>query len=333
LSWLRAGRAEQWEVLARAWLESQRWNDLALVPTLLPDPVRGWPNDPLQTRRQVMELLRQCTPGVWYPLAGFIAHVHQHTPDFLRPHADYEAWNLRDALTETSLRGFEAWHAVEGALLATLLTQPLAWLGIVDLGRASPLLAPESFRVSALGAALLTSAEVPTLPPPAPVALEPGAIFAVPLGRRYEHFQLSRIAEWTGKSADAYRYRLTSTSLTRARQQRIPLRRITEFLTEATGRSLPAALRKAIERAYRQGGRAQLTQVWVLRVKDPDLLDYEEVQELLQERLGPRVALVRDADVERLTTVLIQAGLLPDVEACFSFSASAGDICERRESP
>lgn len=315
LDWLRAERWDQWETLARAWLDSQHWNDLALTSTLRAEPDRGWPNDPLYTRQNVLEILARCTPGVWYPLEGFIAHVREYTPDYLRPNGDYDAWNLRDALTDIPLRGFEAWDAVEGALLATLLVQPLAWLGIVDLGSTNPLLPFNSFRIGDLGTALFGESDFLTLPLPEAVELEPGAILNVPLGRRYEHFQLSRIAEAVDKTGGSYRFRLTSASLSHGRQQNIPLPRILDFLSEATTQTLPAALRKAIERAYRQSGQVQLARAWILRVKDPDLLNYEEVRDLLQERLSPRVALIHASDVARLSTILIQAGLLVDVEA------------------
>jgi len=315
LTWLHSDRLEQWKALAQGWMDSQNWNDLVLVPALQPDPALGWPNNPLLTRRNVIELLERCTPGVWYPLAGFIAHVREHSPDFMRPNADYDAWSLRDALTEAPLRGFEAWDAVEGALLGTLLIQSLAWVGIVELGKANPILSPNSFRLSEMGAALLDLGEPPILSKPPMVELQNTGIIVVPAGSHYEHFQLSRIAEAVTATPTSYRYRLTPTSLARARRQHIPLRRIVEFLSEATGQALPAALRKAIERAYRQSGQVRLTQTWVLRAKDPDLLDYEEVRDLLQERLGPRVALVRATDIERLSNILIQAGLLADVEA------------------
>ena len=315
LDWLRADRWAQWRTVAQAWLDSQSWNDLALVPALQPDPAQGWPNDPLVTRRNALELLTRCTPGVWYPLTGFIAHIREHTPDFMRPGADYDAWSLRDALTEVPLRGFEAWDAVEGALLGMLLLQPLTWLGMVEVGQANPILPPESFRISVMGAALLELGDPPELPVPPEVELHATGALVVPAGSHYEHFQLSRIAEAVTTTPTSYRYRLTPASLARARRQHIPLRRIIEFLSEATERALPAALRKAIERTYRQRSQVRLAQTWVLRAKDPDLLDYEEVRALLQERLGPHVALVRAADVERLSAALIQAGLLADVEA------------------
>jgi hypothetical protein len=313
LAWLQEGRWAQWLALARAWQESAHWNDLAFVPTLHPDPVAGWPYDPLATRHNLLDLLRHCTPGVWYTLAEIVAYAREHAPDFLRVDGDYDTWSPRDALTEAPLRGFDAWESVEGALLAFVLTGPLFWLGLVDLGRAVSYLPPDTLRLNAAGAAFLGLEKPPELSPPSPVRIRRDGTLMVPIGRRYERFQLSRIALPVQDGA-AECYRLTPRSLARARQQHIPLERIIEFLEKATGRSLPAALRKAVEHAYRGGERAGLTRVWVLRVQDPDLLDYPALLSVLQERLGPRVALVREADRERVLALLVQEGVLPEVE-------------------
>ena len=86
-----------------------------------------------------------------------------------------------------------------------------------------------------------------------------------------------------------------------------------EFLQTATERPLPAAFQKAIERSYNAGEQVRLARVWLLRVKDPELLDYPAIRALLQERLGPRMALVRDSDRERLLALLIQEGLLSEI--------------------
>jgi hypothetical protein len=102
--------------------------------------------------------------------------------------------------------------------------------------------------------------------------------------------------------------------LRRARHQRISLERIVEFLEEAAGRPLPLSLRQGLERAYRDGGRVRMERGWVLRVKDPDLLDYPAVHDLIQERVGPRVALVREGDREQLLARLVQEGVLAEVE-------------------
>lgn len=317
LEWLRGGRRMQWCSLAQAWEQSRLWNDLAQISSLHPDPVRGWLNDPRASRARALGLLRRYTPGAWYTLTGLLDYAHEHEPDFLRPDGDYESWNLRDAATEAPLRGFATWPLVEGALLAFLVTGPLAWLGLVDLGWTAPHLPPDCFSINAAGAAFLKLDGDFTLPEPPPVELRRDGVLITPAGRRYERFQISRIAELVGMPGRAFgketAYRLTPLSLARAKAQRISLERILEFLQTATERPLPAAFQKAIERSYNAGEQVRLARVWLLRVKDPELLDYPAIHALLQERLGPRMALVRDSDRERLLELLIQEGLLSEI--------------------
>ncbi|MEA3310581.1 MAG: hypothetical protein U9Q70_13890 [Chloroflexota bacterium] len=316
VAWLRAEREQQWAAVVRAWEESVHWNDLQLVATLRPDPLRGWPNDPVASRRNVLQLLRRCIPGVWYPLAAFVDHVREHFPDFLRPTADYDKWDLRDALTGASLQGFEAWNAVEGALLTTLLVEVLAWLGMIELGSNNPHLPPHSFCLSARGAAYLDLGDWPVPVAPPVSEIRPDGLLWVPAARRYERFQLSRVATpLSSERPGWYAYRLTPCSLAHARQQHISMERIGEFLATTTAQPWPATWRKALEHAYRAGEQVKLEQLWVLRVEDPELLTYEEVQPLLQERLGPRMALVRSAERETLLKALLQAGLLAEVKS------------------
>lgn len=313
MDWLRGGRRMQWCSLAQAWEQSRAWNDLAHVAALRADPLLGWLNDPLASRQRMLGILRRFTPGVWYTLTTFIAYVREHEPDFLRPDGDYESWNLRDAATGAPLRGFAMWDLVEGALLAFMTTGPLWWLGMVDLGCTTPHLPPDSFCINAAGAAFLGVDGAFDLPEPPPVVLRRDGALTLPPGRRYERFQLGRIAASLAVEG-ATQYRLTPLSLSRAKTQRISLERIFEFLETATEKPLPAAFRKAVERGYHGGEQIRLARVWLLRVKDPELLDYPAIRALLHERLSPRAALIRESDRERLLALLIQEGLLPEIE-------------------
>ncbi len=314
LAWLKADRWAQWESLARAWLESTRWHDLAAVPTLRADPALGWPDDPLTARRALLALLKTLPSGVWYSLTGFMELVRATSPDFLRPDGNYESWSLRDAQTEAPLRGFAAWDAVEGALIAFLLTGPLAWLGLVDVGSVAPTTGITAFRLTAAGAALLGLDAPPALPAPLPLQFQPDGTVRVPTARRYERFQLSRIAQPVDQSVPG-RYRLSPRLLLQARRRAIPLERITAFLTEATAQPLPPGVLRALERAYQSGDEVRLDQVWVLRVRDPAVLERPTLRALTQERLGTHAALIREADRARALTFLAQEGVLVEVSS------------------
>ncbi len=320
LTWLRADPWTQWASLGRAWMESRRWNDLSFVSTLRPDPALGWPNDPLSARRAFLEVMRRCTSGVWYSLSGFVEYAKEYATDFLRPDGDYEAWGLRDALTDASLRGFDAWESVEGALAAFVLTGPMVWLGLLDLGSVAPGLPPTIFRLSPAGAALLQHAEPPAFSEPPPLRLYNSGALAVPALRRYERFQVNRVARLLSRSggdshdAPVYRYRITPGSLHRAKQQRIPPDRIADFLEETTGKPLSEGLRETLARAYREGAAVRMVAGWILQVRDPETLELPALRRFVQETLGPRAALIREVDRDRVMAVLTREGLLPEID-------------------
>ncbi|MGC9521648.1 MAG: hypothetical protein ACP5HG_07165 [Anaerolineae bacterium] len=319
LEWLQADSWDQWSTLSEAWMISEGWNDLAHVPGLGPDPTQGWRYAPQATRRAFLDVLAACQPDTWYNLDAFVAYVKTHATDFLRPDGDYETWAPRDAETDKPLRGFEVWEAVEGRLIVYLITAPLSWLGLVDLGAPHGDATPTAFRLSTAGAALVGSASPPTLEEPASVTVHPTGVCSVPARRRYERFQLSRIADplpSADASVDAYRYRLTTSSLGRARQQRIPLERIITFLKEAAGVSeLPAGLERAVQQAYQKQLGAALKRRWLLRVSDPQILQIPAILDLIDERLAPDLVSIRDdVERERLDEVLADSGILTEVE-------------------
>lgn len=309
LAWLRLSRWEQWERLIRAWMQSRLWRDLAHVPHLaLDDPEADWPGDPIEQRRAVLDLLARCAPGAWYTLADFVAYVHTHAPDFLRPDGDYDRWPLRDAVTGATRRGFGYWHAVEGALLVSLITGPCAWLGLVDVGSNAPSQPPHAFRLSAAAEALLHQTPPPDLPAPPPVTIEATGRILIPAGARYARFQIGRIAD-PDPRGDAYH--LTPSALRRAQKQRITPERILDFLREVSGAELPPALAEAIRRATTPGPAPRLETRLFLRITDEDLLRELQRHGLRGERI-PQGYLFYPADRERLLTLLAQLGWLVD---------------------
>ena len=316
LSWLKADPWTQWAALANVWMASRTWNDLAHMATLRPDPVHGWPNDPLDTRQAFLKMLTTCRSDTWYDLESFRAYVKAHVTDFLRPDGDYDTWAPRDARTEAPLRGFDAWDMIEGALVGYLITHPLHWLGLVDLGGAAPAESPTAFRLTDAGSAILHKTEAPSFSDPPAVRLLNGVELSVPRHCRYERFQLSRIADATGPPEnDEFQYRLSPASLERAKRQRIPLARIISFIQEATGgRALPANLQTAIQRAYQGTGQAQLARQWVLRVSDPQFLELPALAALIITRIAPGIAAIREQDRTRAYEILLQNGLLVDLD-------------------
>ncbi len=308
LAWLQSSRWEQWERLARAWMESRLWHDLAQVSTLTPEGDTSWPGDSVQQRRAALGLLCRCAPGAWYALQDFIAYVHVHATDFLRPDGDYERWALRDVATGASRRGFTHWYHVEGAYLAYLITGPCAWLGMVDLGSSAAAQPAHAFRLSAAGEALLRNAAPPELPAPPAVTVHATGLISVPPAARYARFQIGRIAAPREPEGT---YQLTPSSLRRATKQRITPERIIAFLSEASGAELAPHLVRAIQRAASTGPSARLEPRLLLRISDEDLLRELQRHTLRGERV-PQGMLFYPADRARLLALLAQLGWLVD---------------------
>jgi hypothetical protein len=315
-SWLQSSPDEQRRALAEAWRDDATWNDLFHVPALEPVETGAWRNDPLLARQAILRHLRACAPGTWYALDGFVAAVKQAEPDFQRPDGDYTSWYIRDAVTGAYLSGFESWDAVEGALIRSMIAGPLAWLGVADVGAARIGDPPLAFRIAPAGAVFLGLAKPLPAQPGASLALRPDFTVLAPAARRYERFQLSRVAEWV-RTGDSFVYRLTPASLDRARQQGIPVARVLEFLGRATGAPVPRAVEAALTRWEARGAEARLERVVLLRLSSEDLMaqitSSPATRRLIQEQVGPAVALVREADRPRLVAALGKMGLLPDV--------------------
>lgn len=311
MDWLRASPARQRRTLAQAWRQDPTWDDLRQVPTLRPEETGSWRNDPLLAREAILRHLSACSPGEWYRLSDFVAAIKEADPDFQRPDGNYDTWYIRDTVSGEYLRGFENWERVEGALIRHLVTGPLTWLGVVAVADGDE----PSFSLTATGAAFLGREELPEEPPPPPLVIRPDFVLEVPAGRRYERFQVSRVAEWL-HIGDPSLYRLTPASLERARQQRILPERVVAFLEEATGGPIPPALRRALERWAQRGPEARLESVVLLRVQDEALLRElaaaPATRRYIREMVAPTVARISPDDAPQLARALIERGILPD---------------------
>jgi len=315
-AWLEASTEQQRQALAMAWRESSTWNDLFHVPTLCCEDTGAWRNDPALARRAILQHLTPCAPDAWYSVEAFIAAVKQIDPDFQRPDGDYTTWYIREKATGTYLTGFASWDAVEGALIRYVLTQPMAWLGLVDVGAPSAGQPPATFRLTRAGAAFLGKSEPPPGRRPGPLVLRDDFTVLVPPERRFERFQLARIANWARTGAP-YVYRLTPASLARARQQGIPVARVLEFLGRVTEAPVPRFAEAALTRWEARGVEVSLERVVLLRLSSEELMARiaasPQTRRLVQEQVGPKAALVRQQDWPHLTAALAKMALLPDV--------------------
>ncbi len=313
-AWLERTRPQQVRALAEGWRGSTLYNDLWHTPGLEPEDT-GWRNDPLLARQTVLTFLEMVPPDDWWPVDEFIKLVKVDEPDFQRVAGDYDSWYIRDATTGEYLRGFESWDRVDGAVLWFILTGPMYWLGLIDLGDEGALC-----RLTVYGRALISAADWPDRPEEAePVTIQPdGTIYAPRTVSRYDRFQLARITEW-GPAGDPYVYHLSASGLARAAAQGISPDVIRSFLRRAGGGDLPASVSQLIEQWEQgAGAAAQLLHAVVLRVPAEDTMKFvsetPELRRYLGAPLGPTAALVRPGQEQELAAALQAHGILVEFD-------------------
>jgi hypothetical protein len=139
----------------------------------------------------------------------------------------------------------------------------------------------------------------------------------VPAARRYERFQLARVADWL-QSGAPFVYRLTPSSLERARQQGISITRVLDFLGDLIEAPVPRSVEAALTRWAARGAEARLERVLLLRISSEDLMDQvvssPTLCRLIRERIGRTAAIVHEQDWDRVISALGEMGLLPEVD-------------------
>jgi hypothetical protein len=197
---------------------------------------------------------------------------------------------------------------VEGRLLHVLLVGPARWLGLVELGGDVDDPEPDTFRVKAF---TLSPTELPE------ATVHPDLTVAMPAGRRYERFQLARIAELS-QVDETFQYRITPAALERARRQHIQVEKALDFLEELSEEPLPAQVRASLLRWQEHGTEAWLERQLVLRVASEATMEQiaatPKAARHIKQLLTPTLALIDEKDWSPLVSALAEMGLLTETE-------------------
>ena len=311
-AWLQLPTLEQQRALFVGWRDSLTWNDLWRVPTLRCEDTGSWHNDPLAARRTALDALTGLDAGVWYRLEDLVAAIRAASPDFQRPGGAYDTWYIRNAATNQYLTGFESWDQVEGTLVRFLVGGPLHWLGVVDMDTDGGM-----FCVTDIGYWLFGQEDVPLLNEDSTFVVHAEGQVEVSAPRRYDRFQLARVADWVA-SGETYTYRLTPSSLERAKAQRITPERVLEFLERTSRAPVPEVLAGALRRWGIRGTEAWAQHAMVLRVARPELLEQitasPRTRGYVRETVSSTVALVDPLDWPEMLAALLEMGVLPEVK-------------------
>ncbi len=299
------------------WFSSKVFNELWLMPGIIPEGT--WMNDPIGAREALVERIVGLDGSTWWRIDSFMASIKQTLPYYQRPAGDFESWMIRSAQTGASLRGFEYWDQVDGALIRYLILGPLHWLGVLDLGSTRKGAAPEAFRLSRMAGSLTANK------PPEDLAAENGSITVLRNGKiscprnvqRAVRYQLARFCEADGVNDRGYLYKLTAGSLKNAMSQGLLAEQLSSLLARHAGGAMPASLASALQRWAANGAQTSLEQVVLLRVTSPDILTEirkSPIGRFLGEQLNPTTVILPATAVEKIIPRLMELGYICEQE-------------------
>ncbi len=304
---LESSRTDALKMLTGAWLESDSFNELKLMPGIVCEG--EWTNQPLETREFLLNLIDAIPEGKWWSLGAFIRDIKQKYADFQRPASDYDSWFIKRAYDGQYLRGFAYWDQVDGALIKYFITDILHWLGQVDLSIAEGAAEVTAFRVGSFEGR----------------KEERGKISVSSNGRisisrdvpRVVRYQLSRFCEWEEPKKDDYLYRVTTKSLTHAKEQGLKAEQLLALLVRHTDNKVPPSLVKALKRWEVNGTEARVQTQVILKVSRPEVMEEmrkSKAARFLGEILSPTTVIIKGGAVQKVMDALAELGLLTEVE-------------------
>jgi hypothetical protein len=304
---LESPRKDALAMLTDAWLGSDSFNELKLMPAIVCEG--EWTNQPLETRQFIIDLIHAIPEGKWWSLHSFIRDVKQRYADFQRPAGDYDSWFIKRTSDGQYLRGFAHWDQVDGALIKYFITEVLHWLGQVDLSIAEGAVEATSFRASSFASGKVESGNI--------TVTSSGRISIPRAAPRVVRYQVSRFCEWEEPKQDKYLYRVTTRSLTHAREQGLKAEQLLGLLLKHTGNKVPPSLVKALKRWEVNGTEARVQTQVILKVSRPEVLEEmrkSKAARFLGEVLSPTTVIVKGGAIQKVMDALAELGLLTEVE-------------------
>jgi hypothetical protein len=295
------------EKLVNAWKESQSFNELRQLPGLHCEG--EWTNQPQVTRKFLLNLLEVIPENKWWSLPAFLQAIKEKYPDYQRPAGDYDSWFIKREVDGVYLRGFAYWDAVDGALVHYLVTGPLFWLGITELATPTDSEAITAFRITT------NKSHTPKAESLKLHVSSQGKIVVPRFFQRATRYLIIRFCEWDEAREDEYLYRVTISSLNKARQQGLKVGQLLSLLAKNAAAEIPPAFIKALKRWELKGTEARVEIQTVLRVGSPELLDglrKTKAGRFLGETLGPVTVVVKPGAQAKVLAALAEMGLLAE---------------------
>jgi hypothetical protein len=308
-AFLEASRGEALASLQSAWAESESFNELRLMPGIISEG--EWKNQPQETREFLLNLLDAIPEGQWWSINAFLRDIKQKYADFQRPAGDYDSWFIKRAADGQYLRGFGSWDQVDGALIKFFITNILHWLGQVDLCMAEGATESTSFRI-VNSESNVASREDKKL------NISSQGLISVPrLAPRAVRYQVSRFCEWDEPKEDNYRYRISTNSLSKAKEQGLKVEHLLTLLSRHSDAGMPPSLVKALKRWEVNGTEARVQTQVILKVSKPEVLEElrrSKAAKFLGEVLSPTTVVVKAGAIQKVMEALMELGIVGETQ-------------------
>ena len=309
-AFLEAPRAKALQTLMDAWLKSDTFNELHMLPGLSFEG--DWKNDSRAAREFLLKLLDAIPKDKWWSLSAFVQDIKEKYPDFQRPAGDYDSWFIKRQADGEYLRGFENWDYVDGNLVRFFISSILSALGKADIAYLGEMEPASAFRVR-------SNLPISVEPENAKLSISSKGIISIPrMFSRAARYQIARFCDWEEhKWEDEFRYRVTPASLQNAQKQGLNVEQLLSLLAKHSGDKIPPAMVKALKRWDANGTEARVQTQVVLRVSRPEVL--EELRKsragrFLGEMLGSTTVIVKAGAQSKVLEVLAEIGLLAEEE-------------------
>lgn len=315
-TFLEANRTEALDFLYKAWLHSETFDELRLIPEIICEG--EWKNQPQVTREFLMNLINDIPHNKWWSINAFVKAIKDKFPDFQRPAGDYDSWFIKRKADGQYLRGFAYWDSVDGALIRYLI-QTLHWLGKVDLASVEEGKEITAFRMNAQ-AAVLGSGESKKI-----IVSSNGKISVSRFFSRAVRYQIARFCDWGGldtpsaktasgysTNADEYKYSISAKSLKRANEQGLKAEQLLNLLVKYTNGNVPPALVKALKNWNANGSEARVENLAVLRVSKPEVMEEarkSKAGKYLGEMLSPTAVIIKNGAKQKVLEIFAELGL------------------------
>jgi len=277
-------------------------------------------------RERVIHHLKTCTQEGWLRFQDLCDLIAACDYEFLAPREMQLPWSrispyepveaFQATVTLPSRRN--AWSLVEAGFIRAVLSGPLHWLGLLDLGWSdASLKQPDVFRLTALGRWVLQMGPEPKIKiEGGKVIVQPNLhIMALdPIGEDVL-LDIEQFAERLSAER-AVEYRLTRESVYAGQQNGWSVERIGEYLRRVGGQDLPGNVARTLQEWQVQHERITIYPLATILYGEAGLLDEMASDPALAGRLTARLhdnvfCLSERSDVDAVTRLLLEKSVPP----------------------